>query len=305
MPSTYKFKGGKLDNRYKLTATLTLKSPLHIGDGESTTDTVRLPKTKKMTDPPEFSTVMTDYHSRAYIPASTLKGKLRSWLAQIFTSLELAATNNSDREKQLRQHWDQCVKDNNTEKIYDTLKLSEYLFGSGLNEGKLEFQDALMISPLPDNAGNSQALAGYDAQRGTMILKNVAINPETGTAAKHKLYHYEAVPAGARFGLTVTGQNLSNTELGMLMFALEGFNSQIYPVTLGAMSGIGFGRAQVQWDSIYRLDKDNLNAWLKSAVASGHAGYAELAELPAQESQKCMDAFRSAFLEKIPSEEKA
>ena len=32
--TTYRFKGGQLENRYKLTATLTLQSPLHIGDGE-------------------------------------------------------------------------------------------------------------------------------------------------------------------------------------------------------------------------------------------------------------------------------
>lgn len=300
--TTYRFKGGALDNRYKLTATLTLKSPLHIGDGEMTSNTARLPKTKKMKKIPEFSTVMLDHNRRAYIPASTLKGNLRSWLAQIFSAYELAAPNTSEREKKLRTEWEKCVKENKTEQIHNTLKLAEYLFGSGLNEGKLEFQDAFIKSPTPSTHNNMPALAGYDGQRGTMILKGVAIDPVSGTAADKKLYNYEAVPSGTCFSLTVTGQNLSDAELGMLLFALEGFNSEIFPITLGAMAGIGFGLATFKLDLVYRLDKDNLKDWLDSAIIQGHAGYTGLTKLLEKDWQEAIDKFRTALLAKIKAE---
>ena len=297
-----RFKGGPFENRYKLTGILTLKSALHIGDGDMKKGDGRLPEPKPGEDIPKYSSVMTDINGRAFIPGSTIKGNLRAWLEQIFTSFDLAATNDTGRENTLRSRWDDCVKRNNTSAIHATLRLrlTEYMFGSGINEGKMEFEDALMLQqPANIDAKNLAALPGYDDRRGTMMLKGVAIDPRSGTAAKNKLYNFEASPRGARFRVTVTGQNLSDAELGMTLFALEGFNSEIYPVTIGAMGGIGFGRAAFEVESLFCLNKENLKMWLESAIENGHAGYTGLVPLSPENRKAHIATFRNAFKEKI------
>lgn len=286
-------------NRYKITGSLTLLSPLHIGDGEMDIDENRLPKPKNGDKSIKFSKVMLDFTGRAYIPGSTLKGVLRSWLSQIFTWLDLSKINTIYREDDLKKIWEDLVKKDQQMNIHNSLKLSEYLFGTGINEGKLEFEDAFMAFPPKKSHVPSSLFAGYDSLRGTMILKGVAIDPETGTASDKKLFNYEAVPSGTIFNLTVNGQNLHEVELGMLLFALEGFNSQIYPITLGAMSGIGFGRSSFKRNSIYCLDQKNIKAWLDSAIETGHAGYEGLDKLDEKTCQERVDDFKKAFKKKL------
>jgi len=236
-----RFKGGAFCNRYKIECQLTSLSPLHIGDGCMESDEKRLPKPDKKSndESPKFTTVITDTNERAYIPGSSLKGNVRRWLEQVLTDfcvngtdLQLACVNDTDRGKYLED----IVKENKknmtqlVEKLRQTLKITERLFGSNTNEGKLEFWDADMADPpkIPEKR-DGVAYSGYSEKRGTILLKSVAIDPKTGTAEKNKLYNYEVVPKGATFNVTITGQNLNDAELGMLFFVLDGFNSSIYP----------------------------------------------------------------------------
>ena len=313
-----RFKGGEFQNRYKITGTLETISPLHIGDGDMREDENRLhlvvkddekkEKVKKRLKKDDlslkYSTVMIDAKQSAYIPGTTIKGNLRSWVERIFThsSLGLAETNDSERVREL---YDIVEKIDipgdggaSRELLTSKLKINEYLFGSGANEGKLEIWDAPMVKK-PRKAADQKPfdICGYDPSRGTILLKSVAINPVTGTAEKKKLYNYEVVPEGARFELTVAGQNLEEDELGMLLFALYGFNSQIYPVTLGAMGGVGFGRFVFKLDKVHCLDKKNFNAWVKSALQTGHAGYTDIPELGEEECRQKIQSFKHSFLE--------
>ena len=300
-----RFKGGKFQNRYKIVGTLITQSSLHIGDGQRKSDQNRVPAPEQNAALPEFDTVATDLNERAYIPGSTLKGNLRAWLAQIFSappfeSMKIATTNSPQRATALRG-----LQESNgaKDRIHNELHLVEYLFGSAVNEGKLEFWDSPMAQPPTLPKGKTpQAYCGYDPQRGTIVLKSVAIDPASGTAAKNLLFNYEVVPPGAQFRITIAGQNLAPVELGMLLFALEGFQSQIYPVTLGAMAGIGFGRMQFKLQSVFKLDPSNVTTWLESAVESGHAGYAGLAQLSDEERDSAVLTFRNAFMEAVKAE---
>lgn len=297
------FKGGKFFNRYKITATLTAKSPIHVGDGSMVSDPARLAPSKEdqKDESWKFTTVMTDAQGRAYIPGSTLKGNLRSWLTQIFGDLSLAALNDPSRAKLLRDVADEIENEKKAKaKIHGTLNMTEYLFGSAINEGKLEIWDAYMQTPPPyPNTGGPKASAGYDQTRGTILLKSVAIDPVSGTAEKNKLFNYEVVPEGARFELNISGQNLTPEELGMLLFAIDGFNSKIYPVTLGAMGSIGFGRVNTNNLLIFRLDEGNFDQWLKGALANGHAGYENLPVLTKTEQEKKIEEFTKQFSAKL------
>lgn len=296
------FKGGKFINRYKITKTLTTKSPLHIGSGEMMIDAKRLPKADEEKDEvPKFSTVVTDARGRAYIPGSTIKGNLRMWLTQLFSDFALAIPNIPARDLQLQAFAEDLAKQKKQKhELHSLLRMTEYLFGSVLNEGKLEFWDAPMKEPpkLP-REGAERAYSAYDQTRGTILLKSVAIDPVTGTAAKNKLFNYEVVPEGAQFALTVAGQNLNPDELGMLLFALDGFNSFIYPVTLGGMGSIGFGRFASGGPTISRLDHENFNQWLNKALEKGHAGYENLTPIAEAEQADLIVKFQERFKPRV------
>jgi len=298
------FKGGKFKNRYKITGKLTALSPLHIGDGTMESDQNRFPKDEKDNKDFKYSTVMTDVNGRAYIPGSTIKGNLRHWVEQLltdFSDANLACINSDARIKRL----DEIIKKKkqSISFLHEALMVSEYIFGSNVNEGKLEFWDAHMDKPptIPETHCNI-AYSGYSDKKGTIIMKSVAIDPSTGTAAKNLLYNYEVVPRGAVFNLTVTGQNLTEDELGMLFFVLEGFNSAIYPVTLGAMGGIGFGRFKFLSEDIHCLTVHNLKRWLENALNNSHAGYAGLDKLPEEDRNQQIKQFKDSFLSCVKGE---
>jgi CRISPR/Cas system CSM-associated protein Csm3 (group 7 of RAMP superfamily) len=261
----------------------------------------RLPRTDKMESDPKFNSVMVDDRATAYIPGSTLKGNMRAWITQLFTDMNgqsLACANDPARSDEIRSLFDvngivdlRKAKEN----LRRELKMIEFLFGSAANEGKLEFWDCPMISTPQVEKEKLQAYSGYDNQRGTMVMKSVAIDIKKGVAAKNKLYNFEVVPRGAGFNVTVSGQNLDDDELGMLLFALQGFNSFIFPLTLGAMGGIGFGRFRFDLSNIYCLDKSNYQGWVQSAIMDGHAGYSDIPDLKDKFAQKLKE-FKQAFL---------
>ena len=96
--------------------------------------------------------------------------------------------------------------------------------------------------------------------------------------------------------MTITGQNLNDAELGMLFFVLDGFNSSIYPVTLGGMGGVGFGRFACEQQNVYCLDKNNINDWFEGALQHGHAGYSKIPEIRKEERAETIRRFKNQFL---------
>jgi CRISPR/Cas system CSM-associated protein Csm3 (group 7 of RAMP superfamily) len=297
------FKGGKLINRYKIVGTLSALSSIHIGDGnmDSNPDRLPPPDDDKSDEVPKYSTVVTDVKGRAYIPGSTIKGRLRSWLTQIFSDFSLACLNSNKRAIALKDVAEELKEGKKTQlQIHSLLKQAELLFGSAINEGKAEFWDAPMeTTPQLPPGISAQCYSGYDATRGTILLKSVAIDLVTGTAAKNKLFNYEVVPKGAKFSLTVAGQNLSEEELGMVLFALDGFNSFIYPVTLGAMGSVGFGRFAFDSLKIFYLCSENFKEWLLDAIQTGQAGYTKLPALSESEQTNIINTFKMKFMDRI------
>ena len=185
----------------------------------------------------EVSTVITDGSKKPYIPGSSLKGVMRQWSKDMYG--ETAA-------------WDN-------------------LFGSQDAEGKLEAWDAECESTsiTPSNSH----LSGWNQERLTYVAKSVAIDPESGTAAEHKLYNFELVPIGAQFKVTFTAQNLSDEEAGLLNATLNGFNDKAAPIVLGSMTKRGFGQFRMDNITVYRLDSNRLDDWKKHISSMNTAGY--------------------------------
>lgn len=199
----------------------------------------------------EVSTVVTDGSKKPYIPGSSLKGAMRQW------SKEISGASAA---------WDN-------------------LFGSQEAEGKLEVWDAPCVSA--SATPTNPHLSGWNQERLTYVAKSVAIDPETGTAAEHKLYNFELVPIGAQFRVTFTAQNLSGEEAGLLNATIKGFNDTTAPIVLGSMTKRGFGQFRIDGMTAYKLDSERLDVWKKHADKTNTAGYSTIED----------DTFKSALPE--------
>ena len=247
-------------DRWQIVGTLTTRTPLHVGNGESTTRDALVVEEAAGTPKVQIAAVATDCQGQAYIPGTTLKGNLRAWLKRH----DLAPT---------------TVKE---------------VFGSedaGADDavgGKAEFWDAcVMARPNP-----APPVPYWHPQRLTGVAAAVAIDRRTHTASPNKLLHQEFVPPGVTFAVTITGQDVQPDELDLLLYALEQFNSAHTPVSIGAGTGDGQGRLTWALKDITRLSKADVVAWLQRQDAPvGYAGCRSLA--PAEREALVAQALRA------------
>ncbi len=297
-------KGDKFRNRYRITGLLKTLSPLHIGTGVDTdavysqAERERLQRQSKEKDKakgkdkvPMVSTVMKDFQGRPLIPGSTLRGVLRHWLLSVLSGF-------GSQWADYRERYDsgdlaKLDQDGQIEAVKGFSWL-ELLFGTPFHEGKVEVWDAACRTDQTLQAPDT--LLSWKPQSLTYIDTSVAIDPTTGTALENLLYKTEVVPPGVEFELTLAGQNLTDFELGLVLLGLQGFNSQIYPIQVGARGGRGYGRMCFTPGPVYKLDADGAKAWVAGIISSlgqaggetsldGAAGYFTLPELSPEEQQ--------------------
>lgn len=284
-------KGDTFINRYRLTGELTAISPIHIGSGEAIPDESILNEKK---EPVEVSLITTDYNKKPYIPGSALRGVMRHYLRHIFVGLgnnKLAQDQDFEADKFKNVEQGKQIEYMRTE-----ASMLELLFGTPFAEGKIEIWDSTLLNPIMNNQFTKEQ--GWNPERQTFTVKSVAIDPVTGTALPHKLYTFEVTPPGFKYELNIVGQNLSNEEIGMLLFGLDAFNSDIFPLTIGAMAGRGFGRMKFSLKKIYQLTLKELPAWITNANNNGHAGYESLPEVTNKKAE-FIQQFKAAFLQKV------
>jgi CRISPR/Cas system CSM-associated protein Csm3 (group 7 of RAMP superfamily) len=307
-------KGDDFLNRYRIEGTLTTQSPLHIGDGgedenrgpekkqKGEAKKQKDPEKEEQKDPVRTSTVVTDWENKAVIPGSSLKGAMRNYLLQIFSSVHGGMeTDDPDVMAACRDYneWSKKFQNQNDQICAMRVKASilERLFGTPFAAGKTDFWDGECITEIKDGGMFAPKRPPFlDKKRRTCVYQSVAIDPETGTALEKKLYHFEAVPPGVSFKITICGQNLVYVELGMILFALNAFNSEIWPLTLGGMGGRGFGRMNFKLEQICFLGKNDLSQWVKDAAQKNHAGYLGLKKLEKDEQEKHIVHFKECFL---------
>jgi CRISPR/Cas system CSM-associated protein Csm3 (group 7 of RAMP superfamily) len=273
-------KGDPFINRYRISGTLTTVSPLHIGTGESRS----LPRAEGETV--EVSTIITDHNGKPLIPGSTLRGVLRNWLLTVLEGVGPQWAVERDYEGEGLLDLGQYTQ---IQRVKNTFSHLELLFGSPLNAGKVEAWDAMCctsdLQPIED------ALLDWDNRRLTYVDTSVAIDPARGTAKKKLLYKADLVPPGVTFELNLVAQNLSDEELGLVLLALDGFNSQIFPIQVGARGGRGYGRLEFRMGAVYKLEREGLKNWLKETLQTvgtgmAPAGYFGLPRLTGEEQKQ-------------------
>ena len=194
-------------------------------------------------------------------------------------------------------------QDEQIQRVKTDFSSLELIFGTPFNAGKVEVWDATCLT------GNlrsmNDTLLGWDSTRLTYVDTSVAIDPARGTAKDKLLYKADIVPPGVAFELNLVGQNLSDEELGLVLLALEGFNSQIYPIDVGARGGRGYGRMKFEMGTVYRLDKDGLKTWLKATLGAtppqdaAPAGYFGLPKLTESEQKEMIAEVKKKLIAAI------
>jgi CRISPR/Cas system CSM-associated protein Csm3 (group 7 of RAMP superfamily) len=284
-------KGDAFANRYRITGTLTAVSPLHIGTGETRpmefhSDEERKKTLEKVGKIPDISTIIMDHRGKPLIPGSTLRGVLRNWLLMVLEGLgDQWAADRDYTDKDFLE----LQQDAQIEQVRETFSRLELLFGTPFNAGKVEVWDAT-CSTGALQAMKDKAL-GWDDKRLTYVDTSVAIDPARGTAKDKLLYKADVVPPGVTFELSLVAQNLSDEELGLVLLALEGFNSEIYPIQVGARGGRGYGRLAFKMGAVYCVESKGVKQWLRETLHAEDAnatsaGYFALPRLTEDEQKK-------------------
>ena len=307
MTDSVMLKGDDFVNRYRLEGKLTTTSPFHLGSG-FVVERKGLDN-EKTEKPIQISAIATDHLEHPVIPGSSLKGTLRGYLLNVLSNINVSQQKKSAEVLANDHDYDKlCTRDDLKNQkgqiafMRESASFLERLFGTPFAEGKIEIWDGECIPfeyPIDDNISDSESPPYWNSKRFTYVDQSVAINPETNTAIDKNLYSFEIVPPGVTFAINICGQNLGEIEIGMLIFGLEAFNSEIWPLTLGAMGGRGFGRFGFELTDLYCLNKNNISNWIKEAVCNRHSGYFSLKRLDESEKKKSIECFRKAFLKGV------
>ncbi len=216
-------------NRWRITGTWTTSTPLHIGSGESE------PRAKLLNEadgePVEINAVAVDHNGAAYIPGSALKGNLRAWLERRLPG-----------RSEIGQVFGAVDDD-----------------GESISGGRCTVRDARMADDRPSYT--SAVVPHYCAKRGTGVVSQTAIHRDTRTVLDQRLFHTEYVPPGVSFRIVVDGQNLTDEDVSILLYSLNGFGagaSDLDPVRLGAGEGYGWGHGAWKLDDVRRVTRDEL-----------------------------------------------
>ncbi len=214
------------NNRWRIDGYLTTKTPLHIGNGSTTTH----PDLNDGDNPIEITAVETDSNGRAYIPGTTIKGVLRSWL----------------------------------EKNWPNRTTTEELFGSRKTDkenavgGKAEFWNAYAMT----SQDIEYSATYWKPDRLTDITVSVSIDRDTRTAVEQKLFHHEFVPPGIVFEISVSIQDADDDEVACLLYVLQNGFSGNNPIVMGASTGNGWGVLEWKLKDISKIDPISIQKWL-------------------------------------------
>ena len=234
----------KFQSRLNLKGEVETLTAIRIGAGRSTSPVgADLP-------------VVRDAANFPYIPGSSFKGVLRSYVESILRGLTddrhivCNPTNENEqcitrkemenlREKRQKQDWDDQQF---SKKILNKTCWVCKLFGSLWFASKLQVRD-LHVQP--------ELWFNQYLQR-----DGVAIDRDTETASEGKLYDFEVVPAGVVFNFHAIVDNAEDWQLGMLYLGLSAFENG--ELTIGGGSSRGLGVIELSLDSASYIDSTRI-----------------------------------------------
>jgi CRISPR-associated RAMP protein (TIGR02581 family) len=227
----------RFKNRIALSAVLKAETALYIGAGQESFSPLAVQ-----------GCVLKDGKGLPYIPGSSLKGVLRSFLESVTDSAcerGACAKKLKDKKKRQTKMYELAAKPENKGRNGDEL-LAEYiaskafsciacrLFGSGVMAGKVKVADATLRTP--------------GDWVGTDLRTSNAIDRDTHTTAHSALFDTETIPSGTEFAFRVIAENLTAEE-AQYFGELFGYFAQ-GGIAVGGRSRAGLGGVSVAGDDL-------------------------------------------------------
>jgi len=235
-------------NKYIIKGTLVAETPIHIGAGEESLDPVQ-------TD----NSVIKDVNGRPYIPGSSIKGVLRSYLEAVLSSgvderfnaclvVNAPCLGGEDELKEIKKIYDEAKPGQDAdllaaEEIYKKLCTVCRIFGNPYFASKLKVEDCMLKG---------------DAH--LTIRDGVGIDRDTGTAADKRKYDFEQVDAGALFEFCMSVDNLEPEYEELLKFMVDVLASG--QLRVGGKTSVGLGCIRLVDIKAYKIEPANLRSYL-------------------------------------------
>lgn len=255
----------KFENRYIITGNIRTTTGIYIGGNTN------------VFEPHDVDNIfLKDINGLPYIPGSSLKGVLRSYLEKILKGIgkEVCSVPKicSDKfnNKEAREEILNIIrKEHNGESEINELELisremySEvceicHLFGSGVNASKILIRDLKV---------NESSFKGYEIRSGN------AIDRDKNKTIKGALYTMEIVPADTIFDMKIVLENPDKTDLHNVSFLLKSMEEG--DISIGGSVSRGLGGFVLEDCRIQHIDKNNI----MSSFIDDNKEYVELNDL--------------------------
>ncbi|WP_427338315.1 type III CRISPR-associated RAMP protein Csx7 [Caloranaerobacter sp. DY30410] len=242
----------KFDNRYIIKGSIKALTPIHIGTGENSFDPLQVD-----------STVIRDENGKPYIPGSSLKGVLRSYIEVLLKSgidskykacLIVNEPCISDKfmkeiKEDINKNEDIDNKDYEIAKrIYDKMCDVCKVFGSSYFASKLKIRDCKL----------KQDMAYVERRDG------ICIDRETGTALDGRKYEFEQVAAGTEFEFYMSVDNLDDEHEELLKYIINILKSG--ELKVGGKTSIGLGNIKLVDFEVYKITKNTLKDYITDGL---------------------------------------
>lgn len=238
----------KFENKYIVKGTLKAISPIHIGTSKDNFDPLQ-----------SDNAVIRDNDGKPYIPGSSLKGVLRSYMEALlgsgldfeYRSCFIVNSPCLDEEK-VKDIKDKIKKRNGNnlnnkelaEEIYSELCDVCKIFGCNHFASKLKIRDC----SLKDEKFYIEKKDG------------VVIDRDTGTSLDGRKYDFEQVAAGTKFNFYMTIENLDKEHEELLKLMINLLKNG--ELKVGGKTSVGLGGIKLTKFEVYKITKNNLKEYV-------------------------------------------
>lgn len=237
---------GTFERKYVFTAQINTCTAIHIGAA-----------TENFEPHGVDSTVIKDKNNLPFIPGSSLKGVLRSYLERILYSKDknvcMVPKLCSEKFNNKKSRDEIKSKNNNDQEltskaIYEQLCPICHLFGSNVNAAKFMIRDAKVVE---------ESFMGYEYRAG------VVIDRDRNKAKDKGLYDLEVVPADTLFEFKAILENPDEEDLKNALFLLKAMeNGSIH---IGGLTSRGLGDFIIENVKVQYIDSSNIfDTYLKN-----------------------------------------
>lgn len=279
----------QFENRFVITATLRMETPLSVGS--------RISLLPAGSDLP----VMKTPEGVPFIPGSSLKGAVRTYVEQLLRTMEaLGQTYNREKlwacdpleernrcvisscrdEKCSREKCEQCSPKEPCG-CPDCERCKTCMVNRHGREGYLD--DEAFTAELVEKSCIACRLFGslwlasrvcfQDAlltnsenlPRLTEVRDGVGIDRDLGAAKRGFKFDFEVVPAGATFGIHIVVENAEEWEVGLLLLALKAMERGELPIGGKTSRGLGWGKLENV--EVRQVTKGKMLDWLQGKEA--------------------------------------